>query len=73
MPDKRYKDVISLTIRIPPQLHRRAVELKRYLEDRGIELEIPDHPEPVKPSLAVFALRGLEREIEELEKKKGEK
>jgi predicted nuclease with RNAse H fold len=66
---KRYPDKVDLTVRIPKKLHLRATKVVRKLQDKGLLVDVPEVKGKVKPSIAALALKGLEREIEDLERK----
>lgn len=66
---KRYKESVQSTIRTPKALARKAKKLVARLDEAGILLDAPGTREKVRPSIAVLALRGLNREINLLEKK----
>lgn len=64
---KRYKDSVNVTVRMPEGLRNRAEKLVRKIQ--GERLEVPGTKAIVKPSIAVLALRGLERELEEIKER----
>lgn len=64
---KRYKESVQITVRTPKALASRTKRLVARLEALEILLAAPGTKEEVRPSLAVLALRGLEREVIELE------
>ncbi len=60
--EKRYDKTVDITIRMPLSL--RALARKALAMIEGTEIRVPgvDAPKVVKPSIAVLAIRGLEKE-----------
>ena len=65
--NKRYKNEVKLSIRIPKQLRDRARRRLISLEAAGVKVSVPETSEEVTPSLSVLAIRGLRAELDRLD------
>lgn len=64
---RRYTVQVEITVRMPKELRDRAKKIVDRLDGR--EISAPHADGPVKVSMAVLALRGLEAEVARWEKK----